>query len=85
MYIYFSICLASLSHSSTQKAFQKKVVRILEALDEIFDSAKSKQGLKPFSKSDILGFAGWFFFSKMPPWRAIYTMKLMFFFWKSSQ
>ena len=35
-----------------------KFRKILEALDDIYISTISKQDLKPFSKSDILGFTG---------------------------
>lgn len=62
-----TIVLALMSHCPTQKAFQKKKrARIPEALDEIFNSTVSKQSLKQFSKTVILGFAGPFF-QNLPP------------------
>ena len=44
-----------------------KFWKIPEALDEIYNSAISKQGLKPFSKNGILGFAGCMFYGFFGP------------------
>ena len=44
-----------------------KLRKILEALDDIYNSAASKQGLKLFSKNVMVGFTGCSFYGFFSP------------------
>ena len=62
--LYISIVFAL---RKTDYSENPNIWKIREALDEIYNSAVSKQSLKQFSKNYILGFADCVFYGSLGP------------------